>query len=146
MSPAWREMSFCDGFCCDEAHMAATAHIDNLSHHPGSLSVVVKDILEGLPATSCTPLMIRKNKREKISISLQTLLFVISSKLDSIMSLSERFLLDISFRKINFGLVQLLEDEVCASHALICAHENYFLCSSSPLFLAFQTSSLSSAK
>jgi hypothetical protein len=146
MSPAWREMSFCDGFCCDEAHMAATTHIDHLSHHPGSLSVVVKDILEGLPPSSCTPLLIRQHKRERISISLQTLLFVISSKLDSIMSLSECFLLDISFRRINFGLVQLLEDEVSASNVSICAKKNYFLCSSSPLFLAFQTSSSSLAK
>jgi hypothetical protein len=89
--------------------------MEQLGHGHRSLSEIVKGILEGLPSTSCTPLMIRELKRSDISISIQTLVYVIASRFHSIVTSSESFLLEISFRKISFGLVQLLEDGASSS-------------------------------
>jgi hypothetical protein len=110
MIGAWRKLPVHDAICCDEARKAAGAYCEQLSQHPESLSQIMKNILEELPSTSCTPLIIRKNKRSEISVSIQTLVTVISSRFKLLMSSPEIHLIEISFRKINFGLVQLLED------------------------------------
>ncbi len=79
----------------------------------------MNSILERLPSSSNTSLIIRQNKRSDISISMQTLLSLISSQFQLLMSTPEAHLIHISFQKMNFGLVQLLEDRVSAvSHVL----------------------------
>ena len=113
-------MSFSDGSCCDEAQKAAGAHCAQLARHPNSLSQIMNSILEQLPSTSYTSLIIRQNKRSDISTAIQTLLSLISSQFQLLMSTSHlNDLIHISFQKMNFGLVQLLEDGVSAfSHVL----------------------------
>ena len=156
----WREMPVHDAICCDEARKAAGAYCGQLSQHPESLTQIMKNILEELPSSSCTPLIIRKNKRSDISVSLQTLLSVIFSQFKLIISSPE--ILEISFRKINFGdnrscgssnaiasrqanvyshffegLVQLLEDGASESGCFLLHNDHsYFwtvFCSSSAL-------------
>jgi hypothetical protein len=143
MIPAWREMSFRDGICCDDAQRAAETYIER-AKDPHSVTEIVKNILEGLPSTSHTPLMIRQHKRNEMSISLQTLLCVISSTFPLIVSSSESFLLQTAFRKISFGLVQLLEDG--ASSYLIETFVKLTFFSSSHMVSAIGTSFIYSRK
>ena len=110
MIPVWRNMSFENAICCDEADRSTIDYFKQLSHHPESLCEILKIVLERLPSTSHTPLMIRQRKRDEISVSIQTLVVLISSKFTLLMSLNGVKLLETSFRRINFGLVQLLED------------------------------------
>jgi hypothetical protein len=107
----WRNMSFEDAICCDEAEQSTREYFEQLSLHPESLSEILKIVLERLPSTSHIPLMIRQRKRDEIIISIQTLVALISSKFTLLMSLNGVKLLEMSFQRINFGLVQLLEDE-----------------------------------
>lgn len=106
----WREISCDDATCCSEAREAADAHFKQLSLHPDSLSQVVKYVLERLPPSSHTALIIRRKKCHEISICLQTLVTLISSKFSLLSSCAEAHLIEVSFKKMNFGLVQLLED------------------------------------
>lgn len=106
----WREISCRDATCCGEAREAVDVHFKQLSLHPDSISHVVKCILEGLPPSSHTALMIRQKKSSEISICLQTLVTLISSKFSLLSSCAEAHLIEVSFQKMNFGLVQLLED------------------------------------
>ncbi len=106
----WREISCDDATCCSEARDASDVHFKQLSLHPDSLSQVVKCVLERLPTSSHTALMIRQKKCHEISICLQTLVTLISSKFSLLSSCAEAHLIEVSFKKMNFGLVQLLED------------------------------------
>jgi hypothetical protein len=111
MTPAWRKMSFDDAMCCIEARETAGEIRAQVSKFPESISQIVETLLDRLPLTSKTPLIIRKNKRADISIATQTLLLFISSNLKSLVSSKANLnLLDKSFHRIAFGLVQLLED------------------------------------
>ncbi len=106
----WREISCDDATCCSEAREAVDVHFKQLSLHPDSLSQVVKCVMERLPPSSHTALMIRRKKSHEISICLQTLVTLISSKFSLLSSCAEAHLIEVSFKKMNFGLVQLLED------------------------------------
>ena len=116
MIPVWREMSFDDAICCIDAREAAGRIRAQLSKFPESLPQIVQKLLDRLPLTSRTPLMIRKHKHADISSCIQTCLLVFGSNLKSIISSKVNVcMLEQIFQRIAFGLVQLLEDEASIS-------------------------------
>ena len=115
MIPVWREMSFDDAICCIDAREAA-GRIRAQLKFPESLPQIVQKLLDRLPLTSRTPLMIRKHKHADISSCIQTCLLVFGSNLKSIISSKVNVcMLEQIFQRIAFGLVQLLEDEASIS-------------------------------
>jgi hypothetical protein len=126
----WRQISCHDAICCGEAREAADVHFKHLSLHPDSISHVVNFVLERLPPSSHTALMIRRKKSSEISICLQTLVTLISSKFSLLSSCAEH-LIKVSFQKMNFGLVQLLED----GGSTLC-----FLCLTNCTYTLFRSS------
>ena len=114
MIPVWREMSFDDAICCIDAREAA-GRIRAQLKFPESLPQIVQKLLDRLPLTSRTPLMIRKHKHADISSCIQTCLLVFGSNLKSISSKVNVCMLEQIFQRIAFGLARLLHDEASNS-------------------------------
>ena len=105
MIPVWREMSFDDAVCCNDAREAAEEIVPFLVQCPASLS----DILLKLSDFTL------RNTGE-ISTCIQICLLVSHSNLKSILSSEVNVnMLEQIFQRIAFGLARLLHDEASNS-------------------------------
>ena len=132
-------MSFEDAICCDKADQATKEYFKKLSHHPEALSEILKIVLERLPSASSAPLTSKQRNHDETCTSIQTLVVLISAKFALLMSLNGgKRMLQMSFQRITFELVQLLEDGASTVFTSSSKKKLTIYFSSLPIISAFQ--------
>jgi hypothetical protein len=105
MNPVWRQISFDKAICCIDAREAAKMIEEQISKVPESLSQIVLNFLDLLPAASSKSFTILH--KDEVSACIQTCLLVFGSHLKKV----DANMLEQIFQRITSALVQLLEDK-----------------------------------